>query len=368
MFANRLDHLMELMRHSGLDVLALNPGPSMMYLTGLPFHLMERPTVLFIQPGRDPVLVYPALEAQKMAAAPVRIEGITFGDNPALWPQAFEQAASRLDLDGKTIGVEPLRLRVMELRYLETAAPNARFVSAGDLLASLRMAKDASEIDKMREAVHIAQDALVATLPSIQVGVSEKVIASLLVANLLRGGSEPELPFFPIVSSGPNSANPHASPSERTMQTGDLLVIDWGAACQGYFSDLTRTFAIGDVQPEFETIAGLVHQANAAGRAAGKPGIPAGDVDRAARAAITEGGYGTWFNHRTGHGLGIEEHEDPYMYGENTLLLAPGMTYTVEPGIYLPGRGGVRIEDNVVITADGCESLSDMPRELKRLG
>jgi Xaa-Pro dipeptidase len=230
------------------------------------------------------------------------------------------------------------------------------------------MAKDESEIAKMREAVRIAQDALTATLPSLQVGVSEQAIASTLVANLLRGGSEPELPFFPIVSSGPNSANPHASPSDRTLQIGDLLVIDWGAACRGYFSDLTRTFAVGTVEPEFETIATLVLQANAAGRAAGRPGIPAGDVDNAARGAIEAGGYGEWFTHRTGHGLGIEEHEDPYMFAENTLILAKGMTYTVEPGIYLAGRGGVRIEDNIVVTENGCESLSDMPRELRRVG
>ena len=146
------------------------------------------------------------------------------------------------------------------------------------------------------------------------------------------------------------------------------LVVDWGAACRGYFSDLTRTFTVGSVEAEFSRIGELVFQANSAGRAASRPGIPAGDVDRAARQVISAGGYASFFTHRTGHGLGMEEHEAPYIFAENTLQLAPGMTYTVEPGIYLPGRGGVRIEDNVVITPEGHESLSDMPRELRRIG
>jgi Xaa-Pro dipeptidase len=152
------------------------------------------------------------------------------------------------------------------------------------------------------------------------------------------------------------------------LQAGDLLVIDWGAAHAGYFADLTRTFAVGEVEEEYRRIHELVQQANAAGRAAGKPGIPAGDVDRAARGVISAAGYGAYFTHRTGHGLGMEAHEPPFMFAENNLILAPGMTYTVEPGIYLPERGGVRIEDNIVVRPGGCESLSTMTRGLRRVG
>ena len=368
MFAARMNHLIESMSHLQIDVVALNPGPSMFYLTGLPFHLMERPTILLLCAGETPVLVYPQLEAAKLANPPFPIRQVTYGDNPALWSQAFEQAAALIGLDGKNIGVEPTQMRFLELRYLESAARGARFVSAESALAGQRMAKDANEVASMREAVVIAQEALKATLPLLKIGTSEKAIASELVANLLRLGSEPHLPFFPIVSSGPNSANPHASPSDRTLQNGDLLVIDWGAACRGYFSDLTRTFAVGAVEDEFARIANLVMQANIAGRTAARPGIPAGEVDRAARQVIRDGGYAERFTHRTGHGLGMEEHENPYIFAENDLLLAPGMTFTVEPGIYLTGRGGVRIEDNVVITADGAETLSDLPRELIRVG
>jgi len=220
----------------------------------------------------------------------------------------------------------------------------------------------------MRQAVKIAQDALEATIPFIKVGMTEKEVSSELVVQLLKHGSEPEMPFSPIVSGGPNAANPHASPSERKLQTGDLLVIDWGAAYDGYISDLTRTFAAGQVDEECVKIHKIVQEANAAGRAAGKPGAACADVDKATRDVIEKAGYGVYFTHRTGHGIGMEGHEEPYMRGDNMQILEPGMAYTVEPGIYLPGRNGVRIEDNVVITETGAECLSDMPREIRVVG
>jgi Xaa-Pro dipeptidase len=220
----------------------------------------------------------------------------------------------------------------------------------------------------MRKAVKVAQNALEAAIPLIRTGMTEKELAVELVTQLLRHGSEPELPFSPIVSGGPNSANPHASPTERKLQAGDLLVIDWGATVNGYISDLTRTFAVGQVEAEYEKIHKIVQAANAAGRAAGKPGLPCADVDKAARDVIESAGYGQYFTHRTGHGIGMESHEEPYMRGDNLQILEPGMAYTVEPGIYLPGRNGVRVEDNVIVTEAGSESLSDIPREIRVVG
>jgi Xaa-Pro dipeptidase len=176
------------------------------------------------------------------------------------------------------------------------------------------------------------------------------------------------MPFSPIVSGGPNSANPHASPTERKLQAGDLLVIDWGAAHDGYISDLTRTFAVGEVDDEYQKIHKIVQESNAAGRAAAKPGAHCAEVDIAARDVIEKSGYGKYFTHRTGHGIGMEGHEEPYMRGDNMQILEPGMAFTVEPGIYLPGRNGVRIEDNVVITESGADVLSDMPREIRVVG
>jgi Xaa-Pro dipeptidase len=232
----------------------------------------------------------------------------------------------------------------------------------------LRLKKDKDEVEAMRQAVKVAQSALEALLPQIKIGMTEKELAAELVVQLLRHGSEPELPFSPIVSSGPNSANPHASPTERKLQAGDLLVIDYGAMVDGYVSDITRTFALGDVDAEYAKIHKIVQEANAAGRAAGKPGVPCAEVDKAARAVIEDSGYGEYFTHRTGHGIGMEAHEGPYMRGDNMQLLEPGMAYTVEPGIYLPGRNGVRVEDNVVVTETGSESLTTLPREMRVVG
>ncbi len=368
-FRARQARLSEALRKANLPLLALNPGPSLVYLTGLQFHLMERPTIALLAPEAPITLILPELEIAKIKTLGYAVQSFTYNDNPASWPAAFEQAARATRMATLSrCGVEPLRLRVLELRYLENAAPGVSFVSAGETLATLRMHKDASEIAAMRKAVQIAQDGLRATLPAIRMGMTERQLAAELVVQMLRAGADTEMPFAPIVSAGPNSANPHAAPSDRALQRGDMLVIDWGASYQGYFSDLTRTFSVGEPSPELAHIHKLVQEANAAGRAAARPGIPAGAVDAAARAVIDGADFGQYFTHRTGHGLGMEAHEEPYMFGGNKLLLEPGMTFTVEPGIYLPGRNGVRIEDNVVVTETGAESLSDMARELRVVG
>jgi Xaa-Pro dipeptidase len=368
MSAQRFEKLAAALENSKFDAIALNPGPTLSYLTGLNFHLMERPVVLVYAPGKDPAIILPELELQKTAGLAYPLKAYPYGENPADWSLAFRTALFELDLYGRTIGVEPRRMRVLELRLVEGGAPGAHVIAAEQELASLRLRKDAEEIAKMRQAVKIAQDALEATLPQIKIGMSEKELAAELTVQLLRHGSEPEMPFAPIVSGGLNSANPHASPSERKLQAGDLLVIDWGAAYDGYISDLTRTFAVGEVDAEYRKIHEIVQQANAAGRAAGKPGVACAEVDKAARTVIEAAGYGVYFTHRTGHGIGMEGHEEPYMRGDNQQLLESGMAYTVEPGIYLPGRNGVRIEDDMVVTENGCESLSDLPREIRVVG
>jgi len=349
---------------AGLNALILNPGPSLTYLTGLNFHLMERPVIALFIPHNPITFVLPELEAGKTESLPFGAQVFTYGEDPASWLSVFKQAGTATDLNGRKIGVEPGRLRFLELRLLENALPQANFEAAEETLAELRMRKDAREIELMRKAVKMAQDALLNTLESIRPGQTERAVAAELSLQIMRQGSDSELPFSPIVSSGPNSANPHASPSNRMLTPGDLLVIDWGASLHGYFSDLTRTFAIGHVDPELEKIAQIVEQANAAGRQAARPGVAAGEVDQAARTVIDSAGYGEYFIHRTGHGLGREAHEPPYIRAGNDYVLQPGMTFTIEPGIYLPARGGVRIEDDVVITEVGCESLSDLPRGL----
>ena len=368
MTQSRFDRLNASLHASGLDAVILNPGPTLTHLTGLRFHLMERPVVLLFAKDQDPAIVLPELELQKVASLPYKLQVFPYPENPSEWDNAFRKAAQALSLDGKRIGVDPRQLRLMEFRHVKAGAPEADYPDGSDLLAGLRLKKEKAEVEAMRRAVQIAQDALEATIPLIKMGMTEKELSSELVMQLLKHGSEPEMPFAPIVSGGPNSANPHASPTERKLQAGDLLVIDWGATYDGYISDLTRTFAVGEVDEEYKKIHKIVQEANAAGRLAAKPGVPCANVDKAARDVIEKAGYGKYFTHRTGHGIGMEGHEEPYMRGDNMQLLEPGMAFTVEPGIYLPNRNGVRIEDNVVITEDGADVLSDMPREIKVVG
>ena len=369
MHSARLQRLRAAMAQANVDCVAAIAGPNLYYLTGLSFHLSERPTVGLFPAQGDPVLVAGNLEESKVVGgAPYPVRGFYYTD--AAGPvAAFREAAQALRLTAAArIGVETVRMRVMELRLLEDAFLRPRIDAAEGIFAALRMTKDALELDLMRRAVQIAEAALLATLPSIRAGQSERQIAAELVVQALRAGSDAELPFAPIVASGPNSALPHASVTDRVLQPGDLLTLDWGAAHGGYMADLTRTYAIGDVDPELKTIYELVRAANQAARAATRPGAVAAEIDAAARAVITDGGYGDYFIHRLGHGLGLEGHEDPSMHGRNETALAAGMTFTVEPGIYLPGKGGVRIEDDVVVTESGCESLSTLPRELKVIG
>ncbi|MHC1784051.1 MAG: M24 family metallopeptidase [Anaerolineaceae bacterium] len=359
---NAIENLQKDIQNSKFDAVVLNPGPTLTYLTGLNFHLMERPVIFIIPSEGRPTMVLPELEKGKLEGK--GLASFTYGDNPETWQNVFNLAMVSLSMAGKKIGVEPTRLRFLELNILQQAAFGARFLSAEHLLSNLRMKKSEVEIEKMRKAVRIAEKAFVAVLKQIRPGMTEKEAASELSLQMLKAGCDAELPFPPIVAGGPNSANPHAVPTDRAFANGDLVIIDWGASYEGYFSDLTRNLAIGELDEEYKKIASLVHQANAAGRSIARPGISAGEVDLAARAVIERGGYGPFFNHRLGHGLGLEAHEQPYIFSENDLSLAEGMTFTIEPGIYLAGRGGVRIEDDVVITSTGCECLSSLPREL----
>jgi Xaa-Pro dipeptidase len=271
-----------------------------------------------------------------------------------------------MGLSGRRLAVEQLTMRVLELQMIQRDAPGVQIVPAEPLLSTLRMNKSDEELAHMRQAVHVAEDALAQMLKRVRPGMTEQDVAAELMLDLLKGGSE-GLPFAPLVQSGPNSASPHGATSNRVLESGDLLLIDFGATVAGYISDITRTSALGDLDPELAQVYKIVQAANGVARATAKPGIPCQEVDRAARQVIEEAGYGPYFIHRTGHGLGLETHEPPYIVEGNPLLLEEGMTFTIEPGIYLPGRGGVRVEDDVAITPNGCESLTRFERNLQYL-
>ncbi len=369
MHLTRLTRLKAALAAAHFDCAAAIAGPNLYYLTGLSFHLSERPTVGFFPTNGDPVLVAGNLEESKITSGapyPVRHFVYTDADGPGA---AFREAALALKINKARLGVEGRRMRIMELHLLEESFANPTVEPAEEIFAALRMTKDEMEIGYMRQAAQIAERALAATLPKVRAGMTEREVAAELVVQTLRAGSDADLPFAPIVASGPNSALPHAFVTDRVIQAGDLLTLDWGAATRGYFADLTRTFAVGgEIDSELKKIYELVKGANAAGKTAARPGVTCASVDAAARKVIADGGYGEFFTHRVGHGLGLEGHEEPSMHGRNEMPLEAGMTFTVEPGIYLPGKGGVRIEDDVVVTADGCESLSAYPRELQVIG
>lgn len=368
MSVTRLAKLMQYGVEQQFSAMAVNAGPTLTYLTGLHFHLMERPVVAVFSPGQEPRLILPELELAKLDGLHFSVRVFAYGENPAGWPAVFAEALKGLGVSGRKIAVEPRQLRLLEYDYLRDACSDARFVDGSAVFAALRARKDAEEISCMRRAVKIAEDALTATLDKVAIGTTEKEIAGELLLQLISHGSDISLPFAPIVAAGPNAANPHSQPSDRPLTAGDLLIVDWGASSAGYASDLTRTFAVGAIEPLTEKIHKIVQQANSAGRAAGRPGFACADVDLATRRVIEAAGFGANFTHRTGHGIGMECHEDPYIRSDNGQLLEEGMVYTIEPGIYLPGKNGVRIEDDVVVTATGTESLSTMSREIRVIG
>jgi len=363
----RIEILANQLEPNGLDWVALNPGPSLRYLSGLNFHLMERPVVVLVSSQGQVKIILPELERAKVADLPFEAGIHAFGDDPSTWQGVYAKALSDVSAKTLRVGVEPTRLRFLELDLLRKALPGAEFVDGSPVLARMRMSKDDEELKAMRQAAIIAQNALLNTLKTVKPGQSELEISAELMVQLFKAGSEAELPFAPIVSTGPNTANPHASPTDRTLREGEMLLIDWGAGFGGYFSDITRTFFCGEPNEEMRQIASLVEKANEAARLGGRRGMPAGEVDRLAREVIAGGGYGDFFTHRTGHGLGMEAHEQPYIFQSNPLVLEPGMVFTIEPGIYLPGKYGVRIEDDVVVEEEGLRSLTDLPRKVMRL-
>ena len=359
----RLQKVTDAILAHGLDGLALMPGPNMVYVSGIQAHVSERPIVLFIPADDTPAIIIPVLEAVKAEEAGIPLERIFAYSDEDGYTNAFQQACATLELSDYLLGVEALAMRVLELELLQRYAPGLTTSHAEPVMDALRLRKDATELAALERAVATAEIAMHNLLPQIKLGQTEKQIAAMVTREVLAAGAD-GLAFETIVSAGPNGASPHATPTDRPIQKGDLLVIDWGAMVDGYVSDITRTFAVGSLNEELHLVYDVVLAANEAGRLAAHAGASGAEIDRAARSVIENAGYGDYFIHRTGHGLGIQPHESPSLVRGNEEPLPEGAVLTVEPGIYLPGRGGVRIEDDVVVTADGHRSLTSFPREL----
>lgn len=359
--------LENLIEKYGVDAAAFIPSPNMSWLTGQTKILMERPTTLLYRPGKKAALIIAGFEVDAAPEMDIPVEIFPFSDNPSEWSEAFQKAGENLSLSGKKIAVEPIHFRFLEYQFIQNAIHDSHIIGVQPLFSELRIRKTEKELEYMQKAAIIAQEALEETLKLVKPGITERELGSELVAQMLRKGSDPKLPFDPIVGSGPNSANPHAEVSDRQIQNGDFLLFDWGARYHGYCSDITRTFVVGEATDKQVEIYNSVLQANRAALAAVRPGVTAGSIDEAGRSVINNKGYGQYFTHRIGHGLGLEEHEEPYMFGGNSVILEQGMCFTDEPGIYLPNWGGVRIEDDITVTADAGRSISDFPRELRIL-
>ncbi|MCY0869972.1 MAG: M24 family metallopeptidase, partial [Firmicutes bacterium] len=263
------------------------------------------------------------------------------------------------------VGVEPLTFRWFEAQAL--LAHGYAFVSIEHVARDLRLIKDADEIRCIERAAAIVDDGLRAAIPLLRAGMTELEVAAELEYQMKRLGSV-GTPFGTLVGSGPRGALPHCAPTERVIEAGELVVLDYGASVEGYAADTTRTLAWGEPPAPARQVYELVRQAQAAAVAACAPGKTAHEIDRAAREVITAAGHGQHFTHRTGHGLGLDVHEFPSIVAGNDLALVPGMVFTVEPGVYIPQQLGVRIEDDVVIEANGARALTGFTRELVVVG
>jgi Xaa-Pro aminopeptidase len=369
MYDLRLEKVRKRLGAQGIDCLALVPGFNLRYLTGKDFMLMERPLIAFIpaDEDREPVLVIPSLEVPNWSSnAPFEARILPWDDETGPF-EAMRQAATTLS-GVQSMAVEFLRMRLLERDLITRSMPAARIVRGEPVLGPLRVRKDAEEISSLRRAIDVAEAALEHVVSELVVGSTEREIANRLTSALLVGGSE-GIPFGPLVQSGPRSALPHGRTGDRPLSAGEILLIDFGATVDGYHSDITRTFvAAPGPDSRLREVYSVVLAANEAGRAAVRPGAGCHKVDWAARQVVKAAGYGDHFIHRTGHGLGLDVHEDPGIVAGNQTLLEEGMVFTIEPGVYLEGWGGVRVEDDMVVTEDGCESLTSFSRELRVVG
>jgi Xaa-Pro dipeptidase len=356
--------LQKLLDTTGLDVVLLSPGPNMVYFTGLHYHLSERPTIAFVSKA-GLSFIMPQLEMSKLTARN-DLEAQTFMWSDANgYESAFTQAVQALKLGSNaTWAADGMTMRVFEWLALETAG--AKVGNAGDVgqdLLKIRSYKTPEEIAMMREAIQISEEALRRTMVWVQVGFTERDIAKKLESEMSMLGGE-GLAFGTLVLTGEKTAYPHGVTGGRELQENEFLLFDFGASKHEYPADITRTFCVGTPTAEMRKVYDTVLAANQAAHAAAKPGITSHELDKVARDVIEAAGYGEFFTHRLGHGLGLSGHELPNIAPNNHMVLEPGMVFTIEPGIYQPGVGGVRIEDNVVVTEMGIESLTTFPREL----
>jgi Xaa-Pro aminopeptidase len=369
-YADRLTRAGEATAAGGLDALLIGVGADLSYLTGYHALPLERLTMLVITPARSPFLVVPRLEASAAAVGTrTPIDTLAWDETDDPYGLIAARLGGALSGRGRQrIGVSDT-LAALHLLRLQAALPaGTEFVLASTVLRSLRMIKDPDEIALLTLAAHAADRVVAAIAGGRLVGRTEADVAAEVRDRLVTEGHDQAA--FAIVGSGRNSASPHHEASDRVIEAGEPIVLDIGGTVGGYGSDITRMLWTTGGDPangpddEFRRLFDVLYRAQAAGTAAALPGVACETVDAAARSIIDDAGYGPAFIHRTGHGIGLETHEDPYLVAGNALPLEPGMAFSIEPGIYLEGRYGARIEDIVVCDAAGPLVLNEAPRQL----
>lgn len=357
----RLTRAREQARRAGVDALLVTPGSDLKYLIGAAGESHERLTCLVLPSSeKPPRLVVPKLEYPGYAGLPLEeigVEAVTWvdGDDPHAMVADLVGGGGRVALAGAMPALHVLPLR--------RALPNAEQVLATGVLRELRMRKDAAEISALAEA-GAAIDRVHARMGEwLRSGRTEAQVGADVTAAIVEEGHARA--DFVIVGSGPNGASPHHDVSDRVIESGDVVVVDIGGPTPaGYNSDSTRTYVLGEPSREVAEVYSVLQRAQEASVASVRPGASAESIDAAARQVITEAGYGEYFIHRTGHGIGLDVHEEPYIVGGNGMPVEDGMAFSIEPGIYFPNRWGARIEDIVVTTADGVRPLNTRPHEL----
>lgn len=360
--ADRLARVRDAGAAAGLDALLLTPGPDLRYVTGYDAKQLERLTCLVVPATGDPFLVVPRLELPAAQASPAGNLGVEL----VAWDETddpYALVAGRLGSIAR-VGLADRMWAVMALRF-RAALPGAEQIAAGGVLGDLRMRKSIAEIQALAEA-GAAIDRVHAAVPGLlRAGRTERQVGDDIARLILQEGHV-EVDFV-IVGSGPNGASPHHEVSDRTIQTGETVVVDIGGTMpSGYCSDCTRTYALSEPPADVQKYFDVLYRAQEAACATVKPGVTSEEVDAAARDIITTAGYGDFFFHRTGHGIGLECHEEPYIVSGSKRPLEPGMSFSIEPGIY-PGESGARIEDIVVCTDQGGMRVNNVPRELVRV-
>lgn len=360
----RLAALRQAMDAAGLDAVAIVPGANFQFLTGGRFMSMERPTIILVPADGQVRAILPAFEviSWEKLGIDATVHGWRDVDGYA---NACASAAEGLKVG--RLGVEGQKMRVFEELALLASMPNAKIVDAHQVISSIRLKKDRNEIESLRRAIKVSEAALEVTLSHVRVGSTEREIESLLIREMYAAGAE-GLSFSPIVVAGAQAAEPHGHAGDYRIKSGDTLLFDFGAMADGYNADITRTVFVGEPDREARALYQTVYEANRLGRDFARPGVTAGALDDAVLSFLEKSPFVEGDLIKTGHGLGLDVHEAPQVMRGNNTVLEQGMVITIEPGLYLRGRRGVRIEDDVVVTASGIESLTTFPREVLVVG